>query len=367
VTTAHLPAEYAQTQPSVHVLDAWQTSVGLTVFGMLLNQTVLNFTVLPMVRLRTLPSLIGGDNAFNLLFTVLIVGLSVCSLIGLAYVFIVYPLCFRSRSLASSHKLVSFLNGLVGGVLFGPMWNTNLTKKKKGVSYIVFGLLAAVLLISVLVAAPFVHDPLKQLYLENSAASVRAQASQPSTQEESVSPQGDSVADPPAQSNPPVSTPTPEVPRPEAFETYSFPDTGFEARFPYEPVVNEMTSDFDGEALTTTSYACYAPDFSYSVTVLERPSILADSDWITESARGALDDYLDILIEVRDAKVLSRENESETQGYPSASAVLSMEQFGVENTCYMKVFLKDNVYYDVILYGITDTDAEAFYSSFRFL
>ena len=50
-----------------------------------------------------------------------------------------YPDFFKNRNLGSmSAEIVSFLNLMFGGLIFGCLWNANLTNGKKGISNVVF-------------------------------------------------------------------------------------------------------------------------------------------------------------------------------------------------------------------------------------
>ena len=60
-----------------------------------------------------------------------------------------YPSYFTDKPALSSPEAVNFLNGLVGGIIFGLLWNHNLTRKDKGVSHIVFIVLLAVSFFSI--------------------------------------------------------------------------------------------------------------------------------------------------------------------------------------------------------------------------
>ena len=62
------------------------------------------------------------------------------------YAAIVYPSLFKDDPLAKSSASVSFLNGFFGGPIFGCLWCHNLTRKNKGVSYIVMTILCVLAL-----------------------------------------------------------------------------------------------------------------------------------------------------------------------------------------------------------------------------
>lgn len=50
------------------------------------------------------------------------------------YASTVYPSFFTEKPVISNRNAVSFLNGALGGVIFGPLWNSNLTNGKPGIS-----------------------------------------------------------------------------------------------------------------------------------------------------------------------------------------------------------------------------------------
>ncbi|MDR1185491.1 MAG: hypothetical protein LBK67_11960 [Coriobacteriales bacterium] len=59
------------------------------------------------------------------------------NLLMIIYALIVYPSYFTDKPIFKSSKVISFANFTFGPVVFGALWNNNLTKKKKGISYIV--------------------------------------------------------------------------------------------------------------------------------------------------------------------------------------------------------------------------------------
>jgi hypothetical protein len=74
----------------------------------------------------------------------------------ITYALRVYPSYFTDKPVFKSSKVISFANFTFGAVIFGALWNTNLTEKKKGVSYIVSaigsGLSAAQFLFGIILA-----------------------------------------------------------------------------------------------------------------------------------------------------------------------------------------------------------------------
>jgi hypothetical protein len=114
------------------VLDIWKTSVGYSVLGVL---------VLPV--LFAVDGIITGPAAW--VFEIM---RHVCIVSQLIYAVAIYPSLFDRKPRLKSSAVISFWNCAVGGFVFGPIWNGNLSKKVKGVSNIVFAVLVGLLLAS---------------------------------------------------------------------------------------------------------------------------------------------------------------------------------------------------------------------------
>ena len=72
---------------------------------------------------------------------------------AIIYALFFYNSLFKSNPLLKSNYSVSICNGFFGGPIFGPLWNSNLTKKNRGISHYVFATIGAVSLIALLVMA----------------------------------------------------------------------------------------------------------------------------------------------------------------------------------------------------------------------
>lgn len=59
----------------------------------------------------------------------------------------VYPSCFTKSPMLADSKLISFLNLFIGGVIFGCLWNHNLTRGQKGISNVVYAVMCGLSLV----------------------------------------------------------------------------------------------------------------------------------------------------------------------------------------------------------------------------
>lgn len=97
-------------------LDGWKTSIGLSILGCIFANIVCS-----------LPYATYAGWIITIIY-----GLST-----IIYVIAVYPSFFSAGPLLTSPGAISFFNCFFGGYVFGPLWNTNLTKRKKGISHLV--------------------------------------------------------------------------------------------------------------------------------------------------------------------------------------------------------------------------------------
>ena len=70
----------------------------------------------------------------------------VCEIV---YIARIYPSYFTEKPASTSCVSTSFLNMFFGGILFGSLWNRNLSRREKGVSHVVRACLAAVLFVCI--------------------------------------------------------------------------------------------------------------------------------------------------------------------------------------------------------------------------
>ena len=107
------------------LLDSWKTSVGMFILGL-----VCSYGIAALAELWGTEALMG----VALLF---ICGVFYWTLMG-------YPSLFTAKPEVKSPSTASFLNAFFGGIVFGALWNTCLTKRKKGVSqHVLLGLTIA--------------------------------------------------------------------------------------------------------------------------------------------------------------------------------------------------------------------------------
>lgn len=70
---------------------------------------------------------------------------------AIIYAVAFYSSLFKSNPLMKSNYFVSICNGFFGGAIFGPLWNSNLTKKNRGISHYIFAVIMAISLFALLV------------------------------------------------------------------------------------------------------------------------------------------------------------------------------------------------------------------------
>ncbi len=129
---------------------AWETSVGATIGGLAV------LAVLDRLFERLIPWLYGmnGMVAFVALLatSTVFVAYRIASLV---YSLGVYPTFFEPTPKLTDNVKISFLNGMFGGIVFGCLWNANVTKGKVGNSCVVYAVLGTLQLFWFLVVAFF--------------------------------------------------------------------------------------------------------------------------------------------------------------------------------------------------------------------
>jgi hypothetical protein len=112
------------------LLYSWKTNVGATIGGIVLAFIISGLSM-------------GQEYDYyvSIFLTIISTALLVFSFI---YALAIYPSFFAAKPKINNITGISFLNGLLGGVIFGCIWNSNLTNKKKGISNIVYVIVLAV-------------------------------------------------------------------------------------------------------------------------------------------------------------------------------------------------------------------------------
>ena len=131
----------------------WKTNVLFTILGILAWMAVNGFSRMGVDENGDLTSSGTMIAIFAFIYVVF----------QIVYAAKIYPSYFSGKPMLESSEAISFLNAFVGGIIFGPLWNYNLTRGQKGISNIVFivllaatfvlAFLAAILLAAIAVAA----------------------------------------------------------------------------------------------------------------------------------------------------------------------------------------------------------------------
>lgn len=159
--TPPAPVEGGEMAP---VLASWRTSVGWSIAGLLAGGYLVALACMAVAALlgAGLTAILLGAGAplaqaspliqFALCFGLLTGVLEYAVMIAYAALF--YPSYFTDRPRLHSPAVISFANCAFGGLIFGLLWNSNLTKRVKGVSAKVCAALYAVSLALFIVATP---------------------------------------------------------------------------------------------------------------------------------------------------------------------------------------------------------------------
>lgn len=121
-------------------LASWQTNIPLTVMG--------------IVAIGAFGGWFGAQENPGTLAVLLGLAYSIYAIVHAAWI---YPSCFKEKPVIASNEAMSFLNAVAGGIIFGLLWNHNLTRGQKGVAHIVYLVLLAVgVVLSVLATTLYV-------------------------------------------------------------------------------------------------------------------------------------------------------------------------------------------------------------------
>ena len=322
----------AQPAPSgCPALDSWKTSVLFSIIGLVLSVAwmgVIGYIIAIVISL-SLPSL---PSQYVFSFAAPINGL-MFQLVSLVYAVAVYPSYFKKKPLIKSRRAISCLNFLFGGVIFGSLWNHNLTRKEKGVSYVVCAILAALAFCSIsfqlLVQAPQYAELNDNL---SSAPAIQSSAAASS----------------------------------ETADGIAFSEDGFAATFPTEPEIESDSSTVMGQyEVSATSYVSVDDKDFFLVYVMHFPdeaqSILEDGE---SGINGGLGAVLSSFVQQVDAPSDAVNIQYDKfQGCPSAHMTLEHDGYTMQGVA---VWTGENCYI-----CIADTAGEKagqqFVSSFSLL
>lgn len=128
------------------LVDVWETSWGFSALGILLSLVASYVVVFLAIWCGSLIStmLTGSPDDVGILYFSLMVGLLLPSALGILYATLFYPSYFGKSPRLKSVRAVSLLNFMFGWVVFGALWNSNLSKSRqmakptKGISYLVY-------------------------------------------------------------------------------------------------------------------------------------------------------------------------------------------------------------------------------------
>lgn len=126
---------------SAPLLQTWQVSIGATIAGIIVSSGFSGSSSIIENYQGNLANLIA-------LSCVILVITLVITAFSLVYALVFYPSFFGPNPKLRSNTAISFLNGFTGGIIFGLIWNYNLSQKKKGVSYIVATVFAGIGILS---------------------------------------------------------------------------------------------------------------------------------------------------------------------------------------------------------------------------
>ena len=125
MTSYQNPAPMFTTAP---LLGTWQTNVLFTVLGVLAAAVFNGFVGASTTDANGMPTSSTMQGIFALIYVIFCI----------VYAVKIYPSYFSEKPMLTSNQAISFLNTFAGGLIFGLLWNHNLTRKEKGISNIVY-------------------------------------------------------------------------------------------------------------------------------------------------------------------------------------------------------------------------------------
>lgn len=128
------------------VVENWKTSISFSILGAVVY-LVIWVIIARIIETSLMPSDYSGVPLWSFSDFVQDAAISITALIFFAitivYAGVFYPSYFKEKPIVKSNKIISMLNVGIGGVIFGPYWNSILTisrsekKCRKGYSHIV--------------------------------------------------------------------------------------------------------------------------------------------------------------------------------------------------------------------------------------
>lgn len=125
----------------------WKTSIGMSILGVIAGYAAAS--IIGFVSFVGLESFITSQ-AEDAPIAALIASIAVLAVYAAVlafYLLKLYPRYFSGKK-EPSGLVVSFANCLFGGIIFGPIWNSNITKGKKGISHIVISAITILAVVS---------------------------------------------------------------------------------------------------------------------------------------------------------------------------------------------------------------------------
>jgi len=128
--------------PSTPALETWKTSILFSALGLLCPALAVGalFLIFHYLFIAASPEALS---VVRPILSVLIPILALAYIVLLlSYPSKVYPSYFSEKPRLRSARQISFLNCFVGGLVFGLLWNRNLTRCEKGISnYVLFAVI----------------------------------------------------------------------------------------------------------------------------------------------------------------------------------------------------------------------------------
>jgi hypothetical protein len=141
VTPAYTGATSFASHP---LMNTWKTNTLFTILGIVASM------VLNWFFSGTSESAGFASSSMLALFSLVYIVFTI------VYALKVYPSYFTDSPMIQSNEAISFLNTFAGGIIFGLLWNHNLTLKKIGISHIVYVvLIASAFVLSILAVVVF--------------------------------------------------------------------------------------------------------------------------------------------------------------------------------------------------------------------